>query len=89
MLRHRVEQMDELGTRGVGILQLQVAGLVTDLAQAQADTRAWQATHEAHHEVERHERIIARRWLVGTGVGGVASMAAVITMLWQIIGHIH
>lgn len=81
--------MDSQGTRGVGILQLQVTEIVADLTQMRADTRAWQTEHERQHEQERRERIVGRRWLVGTGIAGLASMAAVISMLIELLSHVH
>lgn len=89
ILRNRIEQIDASGSRGVGVLMTQVGELVKDMADMRAETRTWQGQHERHHEQDARDRIAGRRWLIGVGVAGVASMAAMLGLLVDIAGHLH
>lgn len=75
--------------RGVTILQQQVRELSTDLAELKGETRAWQQGHNQTHESEQRDRVAGRRWLVGIGVAGLASAAAVIGLLVDVVYQVH
>ena len=89
MIRQRLDQIDDRGTRGVTIIQAQVTDLIKDTADFRDETRGWQRHHEGQHEQDQRDRTIARRWLVGAGIAGLASMATVITMLLDVLSHVH
>lgn len=75
--------------RGVITLQAQVRELATDLAELKGETRTWQEGHDRTHAAEQHDRTAGRRWLIGAGIAGVASMAAVVGLLFDILSHVH
>lgn len=75
--------------RGVITLQAQVRELATDLAELKGKTDAWQEGHDRRHGQDERDRITARRWLIGTGIAGVAAMATAIGLLVDIAAHIH
>jgi hypothetical protein len=84
-LAKRVDDLDMHGSRGVLTLQAQVTDLVKDMGQL---TGAFDA-HQRQHVADARDRLIGRRWLVGTGLAGTATMAAVITLLLEILSHLH
>ena len=75
--------------RGVITLQAQMRELHTDLAELKGETRAWQQAHTAAHETDQRDRVSGRRWLIGVGIAGVASMSAVAGLLVDVLMHIH
>ena len=75
--------------RGVVTLQTQVRELAHDLAELKGETRTWQESHDRAHIQENRDRLAGRRWLIATGVAGVASMAAAIGLLIDIAAHVH
>lgn len=81
--------MDMQGTRGVAVLVAQVSDLAKDIADDKSDTDKWRREHERQHEHDEQARVVGRRWIVGIGVAGLASMATVITMLQQVLVHVH
>ncbi len=62
-LQRRVDKIDRGGTRGVGVLAVQIQELAKDLA-----------AHEKQHEQERQARAAMRRWLVGAFIAAVAAV---------------
>lgn len=54
-----------------------------------ADVDGQFTAHRRVHEQEARDRITGRRWLVGIGLAGLASMSAVITLLVDVLGHLH
>lgn len=54
-----------------------------------ADVDGQFTDHRRVHEQERRDRVSARRWIIGTGLAGVASMSAVIGLLVEILRHVH
>lgn len=79
--------MDRDGTRGVAVLQAQMTDLAKDLAELKGESRTWQNAHEQQHLSSDRERVAGRRWLVTTAVAGLASMAAVIGLLIDLVAH--
>jgi hypothetical protein len=77
-LARRVEDLDVNGTRGVILLTQQIAGITDQLAE-----------HRRAHRREQAERVRNRRWFIGTGIAGAASVAAIVTMLSQILASLH
>jgi hypothetical protein len=73
----RLDSIDSTGTRGVGVLQLQITDLAKDFA-----------AHEKQHEIQESRRAGARRWAWSMAVAGVASMAAALGLLVDIATHV-
>lgn len=74
----RLNTIDASGTRGVGVLQLQITDLAREFAK-----------HEEKHAQDETRRVAARRWGWTFVAAGAASMAAVITLLVDIASHLH
>ena len=87
-LGRRVDQMDAQGTRGVGVIQLQVAELVKDVTELRAETQAWQRSHISQHQREEQARVTGRRWVIGTVIAAMAVMVAMLALLVSISGRI-
>lgn len=85
----RMDSIDAHGSRGVAVLQEQVTELIKDMVQLKAGMEGWQAAHEVEHQAEKRERMTGRRWLIGIGFAGAASMAGVAAALADIITKIH
>lgn len=81
-LVRRVDAIDAAGTRGVGVLAVQVAEVIKDMS----DVRTELKDHRRDHEAESRARVVARRWTIGT----VIALAAVIeTPLLYLVAHLH
>jgi hypothetical protein len=85
----RMESIDVHGTRGVAVIQEQVTELIKDLTELKVENTGWQAGHALEHKQDKRDRVSGRRWLIGIGFAGLASMAAVIGLLEQVLAHIH
>lgn len=85
-LRARVDMIDVQGTRGVGVLQTQVMELIKDLAELRAQAGSWQERHDSQHAADTRERVIGRRWVVGTCIAIVVMLTAVLTLTLQASG---
>lgn len=84
-LREELHRLDDHGSRGVGTLQTQVTELVKDVTELRAEVSGRFTDHLRLHNQEQRDRVSARRWLIGTGIAGLASIAAVIALLVQIL----
>lgn len=73
----------------LAVLQSQMHEMSRDVADMRSETREWQAKHEAAHETEREERLSGRRWVAGSAIAGLASMAAVVGMFVELLSRIH
>jgi hypothetical protein len=89
MVRTRLEQIDVSGTRGVGVLQVQMTELVKDIGDLRAETRAWQVAHDREHEQERADRQAGRRWVVGAALAGFTAMIGALALLVDIAARVH
>lgn len=89
ILRDEVHRLDDHGTRGVGALQAQLTDAIKDIVELRADMVARFEAHSRVHEQDKRDRASGRRWLIGTGIAGVAAMAAVFAALLDILSHIH
>lgn len=96
----RLETIDSSGTKGVAVVQAQMTDVVKDLAELKTEVNVrfdsaakgelqWHKDHLTMHEQEKRDRVTGRRWLIGTGVAGVASMAAVLALLVDVLHHVH
>lgn len=96
LLRDELHRLDDHGSRGVGALQVQLTGLVKDLTEMKADVnthfddvdKRFDA-HQRVHDQDHRDRVTGRRWLMGIGVAGVASMAGVGGLLFEILSRLH
>lgn len=59
----RLEAIDAGGTRGVGVLQLQITDLAKDFA-----------AHEKQHEILEVRRVAGRRWAIALAVAAIAAI---------------
>jgi hypothetical protein len=67
-LERRIEELDQLGTRGMGAVVTQIAGLAQDLGEVAGEQRAAQDDHRRQHDREQSQRASGRRWLITLGV---------------------
>lgn len=75
----RLDVIDDHGTRGVIAVQAQLLDLVKDVSDL-----------NNRFEQDRKERISGRRWLIGMGIAGLGSMAAILTVVLEIlVQHAH
>lgn len=84
-LARRVESMDQGGTRGVAVIQVQVTGLTKQLSDLETDMRTWQVAHSATHDAEATRRLSGRRWAVGTAIACLGALIALITMVGALL----
>lgn len=85
--KERVNAMDVQGTRGVGVVQVQVTELVKDFAELKASVQQWQGQHEQQHERELNQRVIGRRWAIGTAIAGLGLLVAMAAMVATLLIH--
>lgn len=76
-LERRIEQMDTHGTRGVGIVQSQLADVIKDLAKLEGRM----AEHDRVHVREERDRASNRRWMVTTAIGFLVLLVAILALL--------
>ena len=62
---------------------------VSDLIQQVAELKGEFVSHEKRHEQNDRERVSGRRWIIATGLAGVASMSAMVALLVDIAQHVH
>lgn len=69
-LARRVDMLDEHGTRGVGVLAVQVQEIAKDVARLETQL----AEHAKEHQRAERDRIAGRRWLIGAVIGAIAAV---------------
>lgn len=89
LLREDLHRIDAHGSRGVGVLQNQLTELVKDLTEMKADLSTRFEAHQRVHDQDHADRISGRRWLITTGIAGLAAMGTVIAMLADVLSHLH
>ena len=87
--RSRLNDIDDHGTKGVAGLHVQMTELVKDVLELKADMSVRFTSHDRVHEVDAASRVSARRWLVGTGIAAMLSLATVVGLLFDIITRLH
>jgi hypothetical protein len=85
----RLNDIDDHGTKGVASLQVQLTELVKDVLELKGDMNTRFTSHEKVHETDVKNRVSGRRWLIGTGIAGILSLATVVGLLFDILTHIH
>jgi hypothetical protein len=73
-LEQRVDAMDQLGTRGMGSVLVQVAELAKDVGELGGEQRSWQRLHREQHDSELAQRTSGRRWLITLELGNAAAL---------------
>ena len=76
MLTGRVDAIDTGGTRGMGVLAVQVQELAKDFAR-----------HEEKHEQERRERAANRKWLFTAAFLAIGAIDGPIVAILLHQGH--
>lgn len=84
----RVEYIDAHGTRGIGGIAAQLAGVTADLAELKLSTRLWQERHELAHEKAASSAVAGRRWVVGTCIAALVMLVAVLGLMLQLTGQV-
>lgn len=78
--------MDEVGTRGVSAIQVQVTELVKDVTELKAKLES----HELAHLVDARQRTLdrreTRRYALTTTIATIATLVAVVALL---ASHFH
>lgn len=95
-----VRQIDKDGTRGtvgaLSLVQAQLTDVIKDQAEAKGDLAALRQEmqtrfdkHVAQHEDDKKARNRNRKWIVGIGIAGLASMSGVAVALFDILSRVH
>lgn len=79
-------RLDIMDTR---VVQAQLVDLVKDFAELKVDMNKRFDSHDLVHKQEAKDRVSGRRWLVGIGIAGLGSMAAILTVVLEILVHVH
>jgi hypothetical protein len=85
VLRARIDQMDQHGTRGVGTLQVRIDEIIKDLAELKVGYAEWQTGHLIMHKAESDDARTSRRYILTTSI---AILAIVVTVLGLSVGHL-
>lgn len=85
LLRQRVDQLDQHGTRGVGTLQIRIDELIKDLAEIKSGYASWQTEHLKMHKDESDNAKQSRRYILTTSI---AILAVVVAILAVSVGHL-
>jgi len=84
-LREDMRRMDDVGTRGVGAVQIQLTDAIKDIGELRADLKA----HQVEHKREEERRAAGRRWAIGSALGAGTLLVAMLGLLIDIAGHLH
>jgi hypothetical protein len=88
-LESRVVQIDTNGTRGVVVVQERLIELAKEVARLDVQVKTKFEQHDRQHEQEKRDRLSARRWLISTGIAGIASFTGVYILLFDLLRHAH
>ena len=78
----RLDVIDQSGTRGVGAISVQMTEVIKDVADIKAKVDA----HSSVHDQEERQRVLSRRWLIGTIL---AMMALIETPILYLVTQGH
>ena len=81
----RLDVIDDHGTRGIGVLQTQIIDLVKDVT----DLNTRFDTHATVHQKEQDDRVKGRRWMAGAVIAALGSLAAILTVVVEILINTH
>jgi hypothetical protein len=88
-LVRRVDQIDDVGTRGVVVLQTQMTDVARDLAKIEASMDLRFKEVDGRFERATQDRVSTRRWLIGSGIAGASAIAAILAALAEILTRLH
>jgi|SRR6266568_2523920 len=88
-LARKVDFIDQNGSRGMGVLAIQVAEIIKDLGILDTRVENRFAEHAAQHQREAEVRSGNRKWVMTTAIGGVASMGGLYALIINIAAHLH
>jgi hypothetical protein len=77
-LERHLEQIDMGGTRGMAVINIQLAELTKDVAELGGESRAWQVAHERQHEHDQAQRVSGRRWGLSLAITNLLGLAAIL-----------
>jgi hypothetical protein len=84
-LSHRLDGLDTHGPRGMLTLTANMTELTRDLAEVRGEL----TEHRVAHADEARSRTKSRRWAITASLGGAATAATLLTMMAQILAHLH
>jgi hypothetical protein len=95
-LDRSLDSIDRDGTRGVMALQAQLTDTIKDITELKTElhsfkgeTSRWFEKHSNQHQQDMRDRTSGRRWMIGTAIAGMLAMAAVLTLLVQVLQNVH
>ena len=83
----RVNLIDEHGTRGVGVIQVQLTEVVKDVAKLESEMTTRFTEHQRQHDTEQANRAANRRWAIGLAVALLAAIGGLYPYLHVITAH--
>lgn len=83
----RLDSIDNIGTRGVGVVQAQLVEVVKDLADLKADVNKRFDDHQRVHEQDLRDRVSGRRWLTGTLIAAIVMLVAILGLAINIASN--
>lgn len=87
--QRRIETIDGQGTKGVAVVQAQLLDLTKDVTRLEVEVNKRFDAHDLVHKQESKDRISGRRWIIGMGIAGMSSLAAILAVVLQILVHTH
>ncbi len=85
----RVENLDSSGTKGVAVVTAQLVDVIKDLTELKIDVTKRFDEHDIVHKQEMRDRVSGHRWMIGISVAGLSSLAAILTVVVEILMHIN
>lgn len=76
--QRRLENVDTHGTRGINVIQTQIADLIKDVAEMRADQKSASESRRA-----------GRKWVATFVVATIASIGGIIGVLLEIASKVH
>ena len=86
---NRLDEIDRSGTRGVGVLAMQVAELGKDMGQMQQQMSDHERNHKEDAAKAEAAKVSARRFRVTAGLAAVAAWVAAMGVLIDLAVHMH
>ncbi len=89
VLRDEVHRLDDHGSRGVGAIQVQLVDLVKDVVEMKVEMNTKFGLVDDRFEKQRMERIVGRRWLIGTSFIAISVLVTILGLLIGILQRVH
>ena len=87
--QRRVESIDASGTKGVAVVQAQLTDLTKDVTRSEIEMNKRFDAHDLVHKQDARDRVSAKRWMVGTIIAFMMLLVAMLTILIQVLQHVH